>query len=136
MKSHMTVLVVDDFSTTRRIISSLLEQLGFPYIHQARNGQEALERLGCGDIDLVVTDWHMPVMDGLELVVNMRTHPETASVPVLMVTAESKREQMTRAAYAGVNGYLVKPFTAEALQSKIQRIVARLGDNHLQPAGS
>ncbi|GAA0700674.1 chemotaxis response regulator CheY [Marinobacterium maritimum] len=132
----MTVLVVDDFSTTRRIISSLLEELGFSYIHQARNGQEALERLGCGDIDLVVTDWHMPVMDGLELVVNMRTHPETASVPVLMVTAESKREQMTRAAYAGVNGYLVKPFTAEALQSKIQRIVARLGDNHLQPTGS
>ncbi len=136
MKSHMTVLVVDDFSTTRRIISSLLEELGFSYIHQARNGQEALERLGRGDIDLVVTDWHMPVMDGLELVVNMRTHPETASVPVLMVTAESKREQMTRAAYAGVNGYLVKPFTAEALQSKIQRIVARLGDSHLQPTGS
>ncbi|SIQ16328.1 response regulator [Marinobacterium stanieri] len=134
MISSMTVLVVDDFSTTRRIISRLLSQLGFTRIHQASNGIEALEHLAKNKVDLVVTDWHMPEMDGLELVVNMRTHPETARVPVLMVTAESKKEQMTKAAYAGVNGYLVKPFTAEALHGKIQRIVARLDEAQLQAA--
>ncbi len=134
MISSMTVLVVDDFSTTRRIISRLLSQLGFTRIHQASNGIEALEHLAKNKVDLVVTDWHMPEMDGLELVVNMRTHPETARVPVLMVTAESKKEQMTKAAYAGVNGYLVKPFTAEALHGKIERIVARLDEAQLQAA--
>lgn len=135
MKPHMKVLVVDDFSTTRRIIASLLKQLGASDVYEARNGMEALELLGQGGIDLVVTDWHMPEMDGLELVENMRTHPETARIPVLMVTAESKKEQMTRAAYAGVNGYLVKPFSADALQGKIMKIAARLGLNGALKAG-
>lgn len=134
MISSMTVLVVDDFSTTRRIISRLLSQVGFTRIHQASNGIEALEHLAKNKVDLVVTDWHMPEMDGLDLVVNMRTHPATARIPVLMVTAESKKEQMTKAAYAGVNGYLVKPFTAAALHGKIQRIVARLDEAQLQAA--
>lgn len=134
MKANMQVLVVDDFSTTRRIIGNLLRQIGIEHIYEARDGQEALDVLDETHIDLVVTDWHMPIMDGLELVVTIREQQDIAHIPILMVTAESKKEQMMMAAQAGVNGYIVKPFNAETLQAKILRIAERLAMDHLLPA--
>lgn len=126
MKTDMAVLVVDDFSTMRRIIRNLLTDLGFTYIYEAEDGLEAIEVLESNEIDFIITDWHMPNMDGLELVTHLRADHRTSATPILMVTAETKREQITRAAYAGVNGYIVKPFSAEVLQDKIMRIVTRL----------
>lgn len=135
MNANIRVLVVDDFSTTRRIISKLLRQVGIEQIYEARDGQEALDVLDEVNIDLVVTDWHMPIMDGLEQVVTMREQQDISHIPVLMVTAESKKAQMMLAAQAGVNGYIVKPFDAATLQTKILRIAERLAMEHFLPTG-
>lgn len=123
----MKILIVDDFSTMRRIIKNLLRDLGFNNTVEADDGSTALPVLKNGGIDFLVTDWNMPGMSGLELLEQVRSDPALAKLPVLMVTAEAKREQIIRAAQAGVNGYVVKPFTAAVLKEKIEKIFERIG---------
>ena len=122
----MKILIVDDFSTMRRIIKNLLRDLGFNNTSEADDGQTALPMLKTGKFDFLVTDWNMPGMDGLCLLKEVRADDELSSMPVLMVTAEAKREQIVVAAEAGVNGYVVKPFTAITLKEKIDKIFERL----------
>ena len=122
----MKILIVDDFSTMRRIIKNLLRDLGFNNTSEADDGQTALPMLKTGKFDFLVTDWNMPGMDGLSLLKEVRADDELSSMPVLMVTAEAKREQIVVAAEAGVNGYVVKPFTAITLKEKIDKIFERL----------
>ncbi len=122
----MKILVVDDFSTMRRIVKNLLGDLGFKNIEEADDGNTALPKLQSGNFDFLVTDWNMPGMTGIDLLKAVRADPNLASLPVLMVTAESKREQIIEAAQAGVNGYVVKPFTAGTLEEKINKIFERV----------
>ena len=126
MDKNMKILIVDDFSTMRRIIKNLLRDLGFNDTTEADDGQTALPMLQTGKYDFLVTDWNMPGMDGLELLKTVRADEKLSSLPVLMVTAEAKREQIVEAAQAGVNGYVVKPFTAVTLKEKIEKIFERL----------
>ncbi len=123
---EIKVLIVDDMATMRRIIKSLLEQLGFKNIDEAEDGAVALEKLKKGKYDLVITDWNMPNMTGLELVQEIRKDPQLKDIPVLMVTAEAKKENVIAAIKAGVNNYVVKPFTAETLKEKLEKIYAAL----------
>lgn len=123
----MKILIVDDFSTMRRIIKNLLRDLGFTNTDEADDGSTALPMLQSGKYDFLVTDWNMPGMTGIDLLRSVRKDPKLVSLPVLMVTAESKREQIIEAAQAGVNGYVVKPFTAATLQEKIDKIFERVG---------
>jgi two-component system chemotaxis response regulator CheY len=122
----MKILIVDDFSTMRRIIKNLLRELGFTNTQEADDGNTALPMLKKGGFDFLVTDWNMPGMTGIDLLRAVRADAELASLPVLMVTAEAKREQIIAAAQAGVNGYIVKPFTANTLKEKIERIFERV----------
>lgn len=126
MDKDMKILIVDDFSTMRRIIKNLLRDLGFNNTAEADDGQTALPMLKSGNFDFLVTDWNMPGMDGLTLLKTVRADDDLANMPVLMVTAEAKREQIVIAAEAGVNGYVVKPFTAATLKEKIEKIFQRL----------
>ena len=123
----MKILVVDDFSTMRRIIKNLLKDLGFSNIQEADDGSTALPMLQQGDFDFVVTDWNMPGMQGIDLLRAIRSDDGLKHLPVLMVTAEAKKEQIVAAAQAGVNGYVVKPFTAATLKEKLEKIFERLG---------
>lgn len=123
----MKILVVDDFSTMRRIIKNLLKDLGFTSIQEADDGNTALPMLQQGDFDFVVTDWNMPGMQGIDLLRAIRSDDNLKHLPVLMVTAEAKKEQIVAAAQAGVNGYVVKPFTAATLKEKLDKIFQRLG---------
>ena len=125
MDKNMKILVVDDFSTMRRIIKNLLRELEFTNLDEADDGQTAWPKLKAGGDDFLVTDWNMPGMTGIDLLKTVRSTPETANMPVLLVTAESKREQIIEAAQAGVNGYIIKPFTAATLKEKIDKIFAR-----------
>ena len=122
----MKILIVDDFSTMRRIIKNLLRDLGFTNTQEADDGSTALPMLKSGGFDFLVTDWNMPGMTGIELLKAVRADPNLVKLPVLMVTAESKREQIVEAAEAGVNGYVVKPFTAATLEEKIKKIFERV----------
>ncbi|TVQ44045.1 MAG: response regulator [Gammaproteobacteria bacterium] len=122
----MKILIVDDFSTMRRIIKNLLRELGFSNTVEADDGDSALPLLKGGDIDFLITDWNMPNMPGIELLKHVRANPATRHLPVLMVTAEASREQIVQAAEAGVNGYVIKPFTAQTLEQKISKIFERL----------
>lgn len=122
----MKILIVDDFSTMRRIIKNLLRDLGFNNTHEADDGTTALPILKEGGYDFLVTDWNMPGMSGIELLKKIRTDSALASLPTLMVTAEAKRDQIVEAAEAGVNGYVVKPFTAQILKEKIDKIFERI----------
>lgn len=124
----MKILVVDDFSTMRRIVRNLLVELGFASanMQEADDGNSALAVLRSSPFDFVVTDWNMPGMTGIDLLRSIRADPALKSLPVLMVTAENSREQIIAAAQAGVNGYIVKPFTAVTLKEKIDRIFERL----------
>ncbi len=122
----MKVLVVDDFATMRRIVKNLLIEIGFKNIEEADDGNTALPILQNGGIDFLVTDWNMPGMPGIDLLKAVRADPKLSSLPVLMVTAEAKREQIMEAAQAGVNGYVVKPFTAVTLREKIDKVFERL----------
>jgi two-component system chemotaxis response regulator CheY len=124
MDKNIRILIVDDFSTMRRIVKNLLNDLGFFNTTEADDGTTALVELRKGPFDLVITDWNMPGMPGLELLREVRGDPATKKLPVLMVTAEAKREQIVEAAQAGVNGYVVKPFTAATLKEKIDKILA------------
>jgi len=126
LKKDIKILVVDDFSTMRRIIKNLLRDLGFQNITEADDGKTALPILKQGGIEFLVTDWNMPGMTGIELIGEVRKDPKLAHIPILMVTAEAKREQIIAAAQAGVNGYVVKPFTATVLKEKIEKIFERL----------
>ena len=123
----MKILIVDDFSTMRRIIKNLLRDLGFTNTHEADDGVTALPMLRGGDFAFLVTDWNMPGMTGINLLKEVRADPKLVSLPVLMVTAEAKRDQIIEAAQAGVNGYVVKPFTAQVLKEKIDKIFERVG---------
>ena len=127
MNKNMKILIVDDFSTMRRIIKNLLRDLGFTNTVEADDGITALPLLNQGHIDFLVTDWNMPGMTGIELLRHVRADEKLKHLPVLMVTAEAKREQIIEAAQAGVNGYVVKPFTAIALKDKIEKIFDRIG---------
>ena len=118
----MKILIVDDFSTMRRIIKNLLRDLGFNNTSEADDGQTALPMLKSGKFDFLVTDWNMPGMDGLTLLKSVRSDDELCEMPVLMITAEAKRDQIVVAAEAGVNGYVVKPCTAATLKEKIEKI--------------
>jgi len=122
----MKILIVDDFSTMRRIIKNLLRDLGFTNTAEADDGLTALPMLQSGAFDFLVTDWNMPGMSGIDLLRQVRADERLRSLPVLMVTAEAKREQIIEAAQAGVNGYVVKPFTAQALKEKIEKIFERI----------
>lgn len=122
----MKILIVDDFSTMRRIIKNLLRDLGFTNTAEADDGATALPMLQSGSFDFLVTDWNMPIMSGLDLLREVRADERLKHLPVLMVTAEAKRDQIIAAAQAGVNGYVVKPFTAQALKDKIEKIFERV----------
>ena len=120
-------LVVDDFSTMRRIVRNLLKELGFANVDEAEDGAVALQKLKSSPFDFVVTDWNMPNMDGLTLLQNIRRTPELKHLPVLMITAEAKKENIIAAAQAGANGYVVKPFTAATLAEKLDKIFEKMG---------
>jgi len=122
----MNILIVDDYSTMRRIITNLLSDLGFNNTQEADDGNAALSLLQNGRYDFLVTDWNMPGMTGIDLLKAVRADEKLTDLPVLMVTAESNREQIIEAAQAGVNGYIVKPFTAVTLKEKISRIFERV----------
>ncbi len=127
LDKNMKILIVDDFSTMRRIIKNLLRDLGFSNTHEADDGVTALPMLKSGDFQFLVTDWNMPGMTGIDLLKAVRADEKLRTLPVLMVTAEAKRDQIIEAAQAGVNGYVVKPFTAQALKEKIEKIFDRVG---------
>jgi two-component system chemotaxis response regulator CheY len=120
-------LVVDDFSTMRRIVRNLLKELGFTNVDEAEDGAVALQKLKAGGFDFIVTDWNMPNMDGLMLLQSVRADPALKALPVLMVTAEAKKENIIAAAQAGASGYVVKPFTAATLNEKLTKIFEKMG---------
>lgn len=126
MDTNIKILIVDDFSTMRRIIKNLLRELGFTNTSEADDGLTALPKLKEGDYDLLVTDWNMPGMQGIDLLRAVRADERLKTLPVLMVTAEQKKEQIIEAAKAGVNGYVVKPFTAQILKGKLEKIFERI----------
>lgn len=124
---NMSILVVDDFPTMRRIVRSLLKELGFNNVEEAEDGQDALNKLRGGGFEFVVSDWNMPNLDGLEMLKQIRSDDGLKHLPVLMVTAEAKKENIIAAAQAGANGYVVKPFTAATLEEKLNKIFEKLG---------
>ena len=126
---NMKVLVVDDFATMRKIVRNILKQIGFTNIVEADDGVHALSIIKQEKIDFVVTDWNMPNMTGLELLKNIRATENAKNVPVLMVTAEGLAENVVDAVKAGVDNYVVKPFTAETVQEKIEQIFAKRSAN-------
>jgi two-component system, chemotaxis family, chemotaxis protein CheY len=123
MSNELRFLVVDDFSTMRRIIKNLLHDLGYANVTEADDGNTALPILQAGGIDFLITDWNMPGMPGLDLLKAVRADAKLKAMPVLMLTAEAKREQIVEAAQAGVNGYVIKPFTAVTLKEKLDKIL-------------
>jgi two-component system, chemotaxis family, chemotaxis protein CheY len=124
VQQNLNFLVVDDFSTMRRIIKNLLHDLGYANVTEADDGTTALPLLKQGNFDFLITDWNMPGMPGLELLKQVRSDTRLSKMPVLMLTAEAKREQIVEAAQAGVSGYVIKPFTAITLKEKIDKILA------------
>ena len=120
-------LVVDDFSTMRRIVRNLLKELGFTHVDEAEDGTVALQKLRSTDFDFVVSDWNMPNMNGLELLKAVRGDDRLKRLPVLLVTAEAKKENIIEAAQAGASGYIVKPFTAAVLEEKLTKIFEKTG---------
>ena len=123
MNPDMKFLVVDDFSTMRRIIKSVLNELGYSNVTEADDGSTALPLLRDGDFDFLITDWNMPDMPGLDLLKAVRANEKLAKLPVLMLTAEAQRDQIVAAAKAGVSGYIIKPFTADVLKKKLTTIL-------------
>ncbi|WP_223871749.1 chemotaxis response regulator CheY [Candidatus Dactylopiibacterium carminicum] len=123
----MKFLVVDDFSTMRRIVRNLLKELGYTNVDEAEDGVVAMQKLNSGGIDFVVTDWNMPNMTGIELLRAIRASAPLAHLPVLMITAEAKKENIIEAAQAGASGYIVKPFTAATLSEKLGKIFEKMG---------
>ncbi len=126
-RTSLKFLVVDDFSTMRRIVRNLLKELGFTNVDEAEDGAVALGKLREGSFEFVVSDWNMPNMDGLTLLQNVRADPKLKTLPFLMITAEAKKENIIAAAQAGASGYIVKPFTAATLQDKLDKIFEKMG---------
>ena len=124
---NMKFLVVDDFSTMRRIVRNLLKELGYTNVDEAEDGVAALQKLASGGFEFAVTDWNMPNMDGLTLLQTIRQSPQYKDLPVLMITAEAKKENIIAAAQAGASGYIVKPFTAATMAEKLEKIFERMG---------
>ena len=122
----MKFLVVDDFSTMRRIVRNLVKELGYSNVDEAEDGAMALSKLKNEQFDFVISDWNMPVMNGLDMLKSIRADAALAKLPVLMVTAEAKKENIIAAAQAGANGYVVKPFTAATLDEKLAKIFEKL----------
>ncbi|HAG53305.1 MAG TPA: hypothetical protein DCL21_05925 [Alphaproteobacteria bacterium] len=120
---NMRILVVDDFHTMRRIVINLLKQLGFSNVVEAGDGKEALEKVHSDKIDLVVSDWNMPNMTGIEFLKELRADERYKSLPFIMVTAEGKKENVIAAVHAGVSNYVVKPFNAATLKEKLTKVV-------------
>ena len=127
--SKIKFLVVDDFSTMRRIVRNLLKELGYTQAEEAEDGAIALQKLQAGGFDFVVSDWNMPNMDGLQLLQAVRADPALKHLPVLMITAEAKKENIIAAAQSGANGYIVKPFTAGTLNDKLVKIFEKLEES-------
>lgn len=126
VNKNIKILVVDDFPTMRRIIRNLLKELEFVNVDEAEDGAVGLEKLRGGNYGFVVSDWNMPNMDGLAMLQAIRADPTMAKLPVLMVTAEAKKENIIAAAQSGANGYVVKPFTAITLEEKITKIFEKI----------
>ncbi len=124
--SQMKILVVDDFSTMRRIVRNLLKENGFTNVDEAEDGRVALHKLKNGHYDFIISDWNMPNMTGIELLRAIRSDSALKSLPFLMITAEAKRENIIEAAQAGASGYIVKPFTASTLDEKLKKILENL----------
>jgi two-component system chemotaxis response regulator CheY len=122
MDTSIKILVVDDFPTIRRIVRNLLKELGYSNVDEAEDGAMGLAKLKSGSYEFVISDWNMPNMDGLQMLTAIRADPTLAHLPVLMVTAEAKKENIIAAAQAGASGYVVKPFTAAILDEKISKI--------------
>lgn len=125
LDTSIKVLVVDDMSTMRRIVKNVLKQIGYENIVEAEHGQDALNKLKGGGFGLVVSDWNMPVMSGIDLLRAVRADGHLKTLPFLMVTAEAQKDNIIEAVQAGVSNYVVKPFTAEALQEKLNKIFAK-----------
>lgn len=125
--AHLRFLVVDDFSTMRRIVRNLLKELGYNNVEEAEDGNDALTKLASGDFQFVISDWNMPNLNGLEMLKRIRADAKLKNLPVLMVTAEAKKENIVAAAQAGASGYVVKPFTAATLEEKLNKIFEKLG---------
>ena len=123
----MKFLVVDDFSTMRRIVRNLLKELGYTNVDEAEDGAVGLQKLKGGDFQFVVTDWNMPVMTGIDMLKAIRADPTLKHLPVLMITAEAKKENIIEAAQSGASGYIVKPFTAATLEEKLGKIFEKFG---------
>jgi two-component system chemotaxis response regulator CheY len=123
----MKILVVDDFSTMRRIVRNVLKQLGFENIEEAEDGAQAYTKLKGGGFGFVVSDWNMPNMDGMDLLKKVRSDPDLKALPILMVTAEAEKDKVIAAIQAGVNNYVVKPFTAEVFKEKMDKVFEKLG---------
>lgn len=126
VNKQIRILVVDDFATKRKVVRSTLSALGFTNFDEAEDGVQALHLLKSTHFDFVVSDWNMPNMQGIDLLRAIRADPELHTLPVLLVTAEAKRENILEAAQAGVNGYIVKPFNAETMREKLDAIFTRL----------
>ena len=126
LDTKMKVLVVDDFSTMRRIVKNILKQLGFERIEEAEDGEQAYSKLSSDGFQFVVSDWNMPNMDGISLLKKVRSDPALKNMPFLMVTAEAEKEKVIEAIKAGVNNYVVKPFTAEILKEKMEKIFEKI----------
>ena len=124
--AKLKILVVDDFSTMRRIVRNLLKELGFTNVEEAEDGAVALGKLREGNFEFVVSDWNMPNMDGLTLLQNVRGDARLKTLPFLMITAEAKKENIIAAAQAGASGYIVKPFTAATLSEKLAKIFEKM----------
>lgn len=123
---NMKFLVVDDFSTMRRIVRNLLKELGFTNVQEAEDGADGLNKLRAEEFDFVVSDWNMPNMTGIDMLRAIRADAKLKHLPVLMVTAEAKRENIIEAAQAGASGYVVKPFTAATLDEKLKKIFEKM----------
>ena len=126
MDKGMKILVVDDFPTMRRIVRNLLKELGYSNVDEAEDGQAGLARLRSGTYEFVISDWNMPNLDGLAMLKEIRADAHLTHLPVLMVTAESKKENIIAAAQAGASGYVVKPFTAATLDEKLNKILEKM----------
>ena len=127
VNKNMRILVVDDFQTMRRIVINLLKQLGFGNVTEAADGQQALDKVKNEQIDLIISDWNMPNMTGIDLLRKVRASEQFAHIPFLMVTAEAQQENIIEAVQAKVSNYIVKPFTKATLEDKVTFIIKKMG---------
>ena len=124
---NLRFLVVDDFSTMRRIVRNLLKELGYTNVDEAEDGVVALQKIKGGGFQFIITDWNMPNMTGIELLKAVRADAGFNRLPILMITAEAKKENIIEAAQSGASGYIVKPFTAATLEEKMNKIFEKFG---------